>query len=153
MCAPGATGQLRLFIGDRAHIPMYIALSRSSCTQAQQLLRYQIVHTWHTVQLTNTERIVEGAVVAVPSHFPQVVLAQDAQCKLEFSNAMVRNRWSPNQRQQSKAPLVEGNSLVVHHSGAPQPAPWWDQSVTGGTNPGPREPPCPGQPRPRTLLG
>ena len=46
-----------------------------------------------------------------------------------------------------------GNSLVVHHSGAPQPAPWWDQSVTGGTNPGPREPPCPGQPRPRTLLG
>ena len=38
MCAPGSTGQLSLFIGDRAHIPMYIALSRSSCTQAQHLL-------------------------------------------------------------------------------------------------------------------
>ena len=80
---------------------MYIALSRSSCTQAQQLLNYQIVHTrmWHTVQQSNTERIVEGAhrpAVAVPSHFPQVVVAQtdgtqDAQYKLEFTNAMVRN--------------------------------------------------------------
>ena len=68
------------------------------------------------------------AVVAVPSHFPQVVLAQDAQYKLEFSNAMVRNRWSPNQRHQSKAPLVGETlwwcTIVVppnrHHGGINQ---------------------------------
>ena len=133
MCAPGSTGQLRLFIGDRAHIPMYITLSRSSCTQAHHLPDSTLhTHMWHTVEQPNRERIVEA--VAVPSHFPQVVLPQTPKMhtryNLEFSNAMVRNRWqSPNQRHHSKAPLVGETlwwcTIVVrappgHHGGINQ---------------------------------
>ena len=63
------------------------------------------------------------AVVAVPSHFPQVVLAQDAQYKLEFSNAMVRNRWSPNQHHWWRETLWWCTIVVPpnrHHGGINQ---------------------------------
>ena len=130
MWAPGSTGQLSLFIGDRAHIPMYIALSRhSTCA----VLVYQIIQPGGT---NTVQHRGYSPVVAVPSHFRQVAQTdgtQGAQYRVYQCYAIDGAH---------RGALVEGNSL--QHS-ALQPAPWWDQSVTGGTNPGPREPTCPGQ--------
>ena len=85
MWAPGSTGQLSLFIGDRAHIPMYIALSRHSCSQAQHLRSAGVSDNstrWYKHSSTHSP------VVAVPSHFRQVAQTDGTpQYRVEFTNA------------------------------------------------------------------
>ena len=134
MWAPGSTGQLNLFIGDRAHIPMYIALSRHSCSQAQHLRSAGVSDNstrWYKHSSTQSS---SGCSVTLSPGRPN---RRHPRCTVSGG---VYQCYAIDGAHRA---LVEGNSL--QHS-ALQPAPWWDQSVTGGTNPGPREPRCPGQP-------
>ena len=71
LCVPGSRGRLRLFIGDRAHIPMYTALGRlSTCSEA---------HTGtNTSYVAQNHCTAHDPVVAGPSHFPQTDGTQTA---------------------------------------------------------------------------
>ena len=64
LCVPGSRGRLRLFIGDRAHIPMYTAPA--------------LKHTQGHTQGHTHPSTAHDPVVAVPSHFPQTDGTQTA---------------------------------------------------------------------------
>ena len=66
LCVPGSRGRLRLFLGDRAHIPMYTQHSAGSVPALKHTQGHTHPSTAH------------DPVVAVPSHFPQTDGTQTA---------------------------------------------------------------------------
>ena len=134
LCVPGSRGRLRLFLGDRAHIPMYTQHSAGSVPALK-----------HTHTQGHTHPSTESSHCARPSSSCSVTLSPNRR----HPNSSLCTTWGlPIASNQQSRTAKRGNPLVVHHSAQTQPAPWRDQSVTGGTNPGPRESPCPGQPGP-----
>ena len=121
MWAPGSTGQLNLFIGDRAHIPMYIALSRHSCSQAQHSAGVSDNSTrWYKHSSTQRIERPHSPAVAVPSHFRQVAQTdgtQGAQYRVEFTNAT--QSMAPTERwwRETLCSIVRSNR---HHGGINQ---------------------------------